>query len=528
MNGCKSQKGVCMVTYNSSLLCNTFAGIKRINSSFTNSIISASDMQNVELFNTGINSGVGIRTMKGNQSVLTLDDKEEKIINIFSSVQKSETYIFIHTETKTEGKIYLFNSISSSLSLKVQGLVVTGKSCGVDFSQGWLDLFLFTNGKNILSIQIGNYDDNGENNEVKIFSPKDVGGRSVEGLGLVVFDGRLWIFNGTVLWYSVKENCYDFSTEDTNIVTSAGYIEFAKNITAIYPYLGSLAVFHKDSSCLVSVDSDSLYSKSDESPGGCASFGAIVFHGTELYFYDDTKKGVFSFSQIVTGDKTLSQNIASDVQEELMNIDSSMLDNIKMLSVVMSDRNEIWFLLPTKDEYSTILIYDYIHNQWVKRKSQRMIDFLVVNTVLYSVGNDKIYQEYVGENFDGEFISAFYNCSPLNLSADNTLKILYIPPRLTLDMDSSNDFYIKYIKNYDSLKVPKIKHIYSKFSKNLLYWDISNWDSSSVFKPKESNAIKKMPPSTFKTLEIQFYTSKLSQGFSIKNIEFSKIKVKQL
>ena len=66
MNGCKSQKGVCMVTYNSSLLCNTFAGIKRINSSFTNSIISASDMQNVELFNTGINSGVGIRTMKGN------------------------------------------------------------------------------------------------------------------------------------------------------------------------------------------------------------------------------------------------------------------------------------------------------------------------------------------------------------------------------------------------------------------------------------------------------------------------------
>ena len=91
-----------MVTYNSSLLCNTFAGIKRINSSFTNSIISASDMQNVELFNTGINSGVGIRTMKGNQSVLTLDDKEEKIINIFSSVQKSETYIFIHKETNTE------------------------------------------------------------------------------------------------------------------------------------------------------------------------------------------------------------------------------------------------------------------------------------------------------------------------------------------------------------------------------------------------------------------------------------------
>lgn len=517
-----------MTTYNHSLLCNTFAGIKRLNSSFTNSTISASDMQNVELFNTGINSGIGIRTMKGNQSVLRLENTLEKIINIFSSIQNTETYIFIHTETNTEGRIYLFNPISSSVTLKVQGLNITGKSCGVDFAQGWSDLFLFTNGKNILSIQIGNYGENGENNEVKEFTPKDVDGRTISGLGLVVFDGRIWIFNDSTLWYSVKENCYDFSTEDSDIVTSAGYIEFAKKITAIYPYLSSLAVFHKDSSCLVKINTDSTYSKSDDSPGGCSSFGSIVFHGTELYFYDDTKKGIFSFSQIITGNKTLSQNISLDVQEELINIKQTQINDIKMLSVVLSDRNEIWLLLPSNNEHSTILIYDYIHQQWVKRKSQNIVNFTVVNNVLYSVGNNKIYQEYIGENFDGEFIQAYYNCSPLNLSADNTLKILYIPPRITLNMDSPNDFYVKYIKNYDYIKTPKIKHIFSKYSKNLFYWDLSYWDSNVTFKTKETNSIKKIPPSTFKTLEIQFFTTKLSQGFSIKNIEFSKIKVKQL
>ena len=91
---------------------------------------------------------------------------------------------------------------------------------------------------------------------------------------------------------------------------------------------------------------------------------SLIFHGTELYFYDDTKKGVFSFSQVINGDKTLGNNIALDVQDELMSIDSSNLDMIKTLSVVQSDKNEVWFLLPTADNnFSTILIFDYINKQ---------------------------------------------------------------------------------------------------------------------------------------------------------------------
>ena len=63
--------------------------------------------------------------------------------------------------------------------------------------------------------------------------------------------------------------------------------------------------------------------------------------------------------------------------------------------------------------------------------------------------------------------------------------------------------------------------------KDALYFDIGYWDSS-YFPLKELNSIYKLPSATFKTLEIQFYCYTQDEGFSVKNIEFSKIKVKQI
>ena len=230
------------------LICNNFSGINRSSSVYSSSVITASDIQNVELFATEINSGVGIRTAKGNVAVCDLIPADEKIINIFESVQKSQTYFFVHTENKTEGKIYLYSRLAGTLTEKVNGLKITGVSSATDVSQGWSDLWVFSNSEDMLSIEIGHYSDSGELAEVVKMTPKDADGRLVKGLGIVVFAGRLWVFNQQVLWYSVQEDIYDFATSDAEISTSAGYIEFVKNITAIYPYLGTLAVFHNNSS----------------------------------------------------------------------------------------------------------------------------------------------------------------------------------------------------------------------------------------------------------------------------------------
>lgn len=511
-----------------SLYCNIFGGILKKDATFSSKKITASDLQNVELYDTGINSGVGIRTAKGNSLICNLVPAGEKVVNIFQSVQKSKVHFFIHTESKTEGKIYLFIPDSNILKLKVDSLSLTGKSASTDFAQGWSDLFVFSNGEDLLTIELEKYNEKGELDEIKKMSLTDRDGRTIKGLGVLNFNGRLWVFNDNVLWYSVQQNIYDFSTANASIITSAGYIEFVKKITAITVYVSSIAVFHQDSSCLVNYDSLGNFSVSDECPGGCASYNAFVFHGTELYFYDDTKKGIFSFNQSVLGNKTLGKNIAIDLQEELCNI-SSNFSEIRMISVVLSDRNEFWFLLPTNDtEYSTILIYDYKHQEWVKRVCPKITCCQVINNTLYSGDkNGKIYQEYIGVDFHGVFVKSFYKTSPLNFGIDNMLKILFIPPKIGLDLSYTNNFYVEYIKNYDSLKKPKRRNIIAKSMKNALYWDIGYYDKF-FYAPENANSYYKLPSEIFRTLEFHFYTKNEGQDFCIRNLEFTHIKIKPM
>ncbi len=508
-----------------SLICNNFSGINRTDSVFSPSVITASDMQNVELFVTGANSGIGIRTAKGNKSVCELIPEEEKVVNIFESVQNSTTYFFVHVESQDEGKIYLFSPTDGTLTLKVSSLSVTGKSSATDVTQGWSDLWVFSNSEEMLSIEIGKVDEEQNLDEVRMMELTDMDGRSVKGLGLVVYAGRLWIFNEQVLWYSVQENIYDFATSDAEVATSSGYIEFVKKITAIYPYLGSLAVFHANSSCVIAQDEiEHTFYKTFDSPGGCAGYNALVFHGTQLFFYDDTKKGVFSFIQVVNGDKTLGNNIALDIQQELFSIPPNRAKEIKALSVVTSDRNEVWMLIPTNDEeHSVIMIYDYLRNTWVKRRSQKINCFNTVGGKLYSAGG-KIYEEYFGSTFDGEFVEAFYKCTPMNLGVENSFKILAHPPKITMDMYFRNDFHVSYTRDYNALTT-KTRHIISKTLTNVLHYDLGFWDEN-IYPHQKLNVIKKLPTSFFKTLQMTLFTTSSEESFCINNIEFGKIKVK--
>jgi hypothetical protein len=509
------------------LICNKFGGIRERNAQFTEDLITAQDIQNVELYYTGVNGGIGIRTAKGNVSINNSLVGSERIINIFESVQNKTTYFFVHTENDVQGKLYRYNLNYNTLELKKSGLSVTGVSNGFDIQQGWSDLFFFTNGKEMFTLEIGAVDDSGNSSEIVDMILKDRDGRDVVGLGAALFNNRLFIFSGNVLWYSVTSNIYDFSTAESEWTTTAGYIECIKSITAIHEYLGSLAIFFEDSSQLLSV-SDGDFSLSDDSPGGCAGIHALVFHDTDLYFYDHTKKSVFSFKQVVNGEKTLGQNVAVEIQEELLNIDINQNDNIQAESVFITERNEIWWILPTSDEeYSTILIYDYLKGEWVKRKSQKINSVRVIGNTLYSAGNDgNILEEYNSNTFNGEYIQHYYNCSPLNLGAMNTLKIFVFPPRVSFDLPYSNTFYVKYVKNYNNFKKPKVKLIKSKL-KNFLIWGVGLW-GVNYWASKATSAVGKFPNATFKVDEMSIYTENETQNFSIKNIEFSKIKVKQV
>lgn len=510
------------------LICNKFGGIRERNACFSSDVITAQDLQNIELYYTGINGGIGIRTVKGNISENSELSGQANIIKIFSSTQKTENYFFVYAENGTKGTLYLKKSETNTLQIIKDDLQKTGEANGFDVSQGWSDLFFFTNGKDMLTAEMNVLaeDQITTTNKIKVLDLKDIEGRSVTGIIAAVWNNRLWISNGNILWYSVLADIYDFATHESGIVTSAGYIELLKNITAIHEYLGALAVFFADSSLLVSV-SNGDFSVGDESPGGCAGFNSLVFHDTNLFFYDDTKKSVFSFQQIINGEKTLGENVAVEIQSILNTINSSKLNEIQTYSLFMEGRNEIWWILPSDTNYSTIMIYDYLKGEWIKRKSQKINSVCLVDGELYSAGNDgSILKEYNSDSFNGEYIQHYYNCSPCNLGSDNTLKILVFPPRVSFDMPYNNQFYVKYVKNYNIFKSPKIRFIKSKL-KNYLYWGIGFW-GKNFWANKHTSAISKFPSATFKTLEISLFTSNASQSFSIKNIEFSKIKVKQV
>lgn len=545
-----------MSSTTTSLINYNFGGIRRKDSAFSDEKITCSDCQNVELFFTKLNSGVGIRNSNGNKSITEYTDlndelqnlipEGQEVVGIFESTQDGITFFIVYTESSSEGFLYNFNVEAKEITLIVRGLQTSGDACATDFAQGWNDMFVFSNGKDIKYI----YSNTQTHERLIVESSEnihliDTENRDVMGLGIVVYDKRLWVFDGTTLWYSMKEDCRDFSYVDASARTSAGYIEFVKPITAIYPYLGTLAVFHKDSSALVNIDADG-FKVEDESPGGCASYNSLVFHGTDLYFYDDTKKGVFSFRQIVNGDKTLGDNIAYDIQDELLLIKKDKLHLIRALSVVTADRNEVWFLIPINDTYkvkvynestgeydtiekeaSNILIFDYIRGEWIKRKCQHINAIGVVDSVLYS-GGESVYEEYVGNSFNGDFIESYYTCTVFNLGSDNTLKITKFPPRATLDNERKCHFWVRYIKNYNHLKSVKEKELKGKTLNSIAYYDSGyHYDEGWVYS-SSTNVILKLPSTTFKALEIKFYTTNVKETFALKTLEFSKIKVKQI
>ena len=227
-----------------SLLNSNFGGIRRKDSAFSDEKITCSDCQNAELFFTELNSGIGVRTASGNIAVSThkVNDEivsiipdDENVVGMFESVLDGETYFFVYTEQNTEvspvGKLYTFDIYAKAITQITTNtpLEVTNKACAVDFEQGYLDMFIFSNGKQVVYIYV-NTETHGD---ITVESASNIHlvddtdptiARDVSGLGLKVYDNRLWIFNGRVLWYSQQAECREFRPSGSDYITDAGKV----------------------------------------------------------------------------------------------------------------------------------------------------------------------------------------------------------------------------------------------------------------------------------------------------------------
>ena len=595
-----------MVSTITELSCNIFTGIKTSDASFSSEVISCSDCQNIELYDTNQNQGTGIRVSKGNKPLITelkfSDDdnniSNREIISMFSCQLGGLPYLFLYIEDDiiNRGYIATYDDITKTLTKICELSKATGKCSFTFFEQGYLEFVVVSNNDEMKYLFVDTEKDkttihvlNVENVDTTqptydtysivdedgntIYIPfadktfKDELGREVCGLGLVNFDSRLWVYNRNVLWYSAQAECRRFDFNDTSYVTSAGYIEFGKEITAIHVYNGQLAVFFNDGYKLVTTDTTTGFGVGTENFGGCSGYNSLVFHGTDLYVYDNNKKGIYSLAQTATGDTAITTNLASDVINELNKISSTdvIKGRLRTQSVVTNDRNEIWFLINSDDTYSEIIIFDYVRQAWVKRKSNRINCMCVHNNVLYSACKG-LYVEYTSELFgdNRKFIPAYYICSTFNMGSDNTLKITKFPPRLTVEASSSCNFNVQYIKNYNKALPTKDKYIKAKTLGNTAYYleevedefgdtkyfdvnsgktysledcpyryydendDIDTLDYEIFSYAFNANSIVKLPSITFKALEMKFYTKEKGENFDFKSLEITKIKVKQV
>jgi hypothetical protein len=165
----------------------SFKGIRELNGVNAGGEISALECDNVELVQTEIGSGIGIKTMDGNSVLYTLPDGYE-IKGIFASLQEGTTYRFIYAENDTKGVLFYINVLRQP-EIIIDNLTVTGECNGLTMTSSAYDVFVFTNGVEVKTVCFTG--DIAYGDRVKSISAVDYLGRSIKWLSMTEWNGFL-------------------------------------------------------------------------------------------------------------------------------------------------------------------------------------------------------------------------------------------------------------------------------------------------------------------------------------------------
>ncbi len=521
------------------LFMQNFRGIRKVNPVVdvqSAGIISAVNCRNVELKYTENGDNVGIFTAKGNKAV---KDIGKTVVGQFESVQGGVSYWFIYATDSTQGYIYRYNPLDDSLTLLKDGLSKANVCNGLTIAQGYYDWFVFTDGiDDYLGICMAQ---ELEEDRVRFLNAIDAENRDIRGLGLEAYNGRLVTFCENRVHWSAQGNIFDWKSSNPDTITGSAYQEFDRNITAIIYYNDMLIAFTNEYSTYFKGNPGDAtnFERGGASGGGCASFKSVIKFDNKLFYYDNVAKNVFAYYLLDSGQTRPTDGLANNVIDFFAGLYQDKLLEIEVISYVSGDRSEIWFKLPYLDE-NKILIYDYLKQEWIERKSQDDIKALaVVNGGLYSATGTKVLKEYLTTSFDGVYITAEYKMNVINLNSDSNLKVPKMPLIMTLDFDYDNDFFIEFIYD-DRPDRSKIKHIV-KLASGYLIWSKSENDEKGGFwaldaddprggvwvdTDKNNVMFNLAGLLNFKQLQIRVFTQDASQEFGIKRFELKRVKTK--
>lgn len=517
-----------------------FKGIRQLNGLNSGGMISALKCSNVELHQSEIGSDVSIKTIDGNVLFQQLPTGY-KVIGMYESIQENVSYTFIYAENGTKGTLFYIGNDNVLNEVKNGSddldFTVTGQCNALTMSTSAYDVFVFTNGVEQRTVcftadtgyqkvvENHDYHQFGLNGWVATINAEDYHtNKPIKWLIMCEWNGFLVVADKYGVHSSHQNDIYTWK-ENPQDVADAWYIDFNKTVTALASFTGGLYIFTaEDCSLLNTTPNDTTNSIMITSSGvGCYSYTSIVKHDTYLFFYDNNQKNIYYLG--VT-DTTGQTKPTGPVAKEIQSYFTTKIKSFKMFSCVYNTRSEIWCLVNNE-----ILVYDYMQQEWVTRKTQDITTIALINNSIFSGTSDgKIYIEGIGNDFDGVFYPAVYETTLINLGSNTNMKKQKTPILITLDTNYINDFWVELIRNSKE-KTPKRVKVSNNQSivyagdegDNGATYDSSDFPMENIYNKK---VVEISTPQTWYTMGIRIYTNSENQGFCINSIELKNLKGK--
>lgn len=496
-----------------------FKGIRERNGVNSAGSISAVDAVNVELVQTEIADGTGIKSMNGNTVVYKLPEGF-KVLGIFKSVQENIIYKFIYAENDVKGALFYIN-LTGEPEIVVDNLSVTGECSGLTMTSSAYDVFVFTNGCEAKTVCFTSDELYGE--AVRTIEAEDYLGRKITWLSMCEWNGFLVVASPFGVHASHQNDIYVWN-DDPQDVADSWYIDFGKKTTAVFSFSNGLYIFTQDDiSYLSTTPNDTANSVlMNAGMNGCFSYQSVVKHDTFLFFYDNNQKNIYYLQILDTGQTRPAGPVALEIQSYFSDISS-----FKMYSCIYNNRNEIWCLIN-----GDILIFDYARQEWIMRQEQKISAVALIQNRIYSGGDEgKVFVENINNDFDGKFFPAVYKTTYINSIGNSNLKKQKTPLLLVLNDEFVNDFWVEL--TCDS-KIRQAKRIRVTASGGGVYAD----DSLEIVTPSEElfdcavfaaentyakKVVEITTPQTWYNIAVKIYTDSPEQGFYITSMELKNI-----
>lgn len=515
-----------------------FKGIREYNGINHSGQISALSCKNVELFKSDIGNGTGIRTVAGDKLMFELPTGYKAIKN-FSFAPSGSTYMIIYGESEADdrGALFIYDVYGAIYELETteEGFKfdVTGECNGITMAYGDFDIFVFTNGKQAVTLKITGYDIENKKVRTEIKQIKAKWSKThseadevpLTWLSMAEWNGQLVVASQFGVNASHKNDIYTWN-DIANGVEDSWYIEFGKKVTAVVTFSTGLFIFtDKDCSHLNTTPNDTTNARlQNVAMNGCFSFESIVAHETYLFFYDDNQKGIYYIQMTDTGQTRPTGSVSKEIQSFL----TESIQTFKMYSCVYSTYNEIWLLINDK-----IVIYDYANQEFIERKMHKITGLCMYSNRPCVCSDNKILAEKMSETFSGTYYGAEYTTSIINMGSNTNLKKQKTPILLVLNENEINNFYVELTANFKTKNPKKIvlkvgnEGIWASdddvdVTSNML-WDSMNWASEDSYKKR---VVEISTPQTWYTMSIRFYTENEGEGFSIVAMELKRLKEK--